>query len=162
MKKIIIAILSLVVLLLAGGGGYFYFYKIKHQSKTVESVVIEPILFAQIDNLVVSVQQTQGNNTDSDGGETSPNPVFVEISIQFSTNNQKAVDDFNALLPIIQSQIVNFLMKETSDQIMNPNLHDKLCSSLLSIANKALNKNQDFKPENPFLQAYITNIVQQS
>lgn len=161
MKKVIILVFSLVFLLAAGGAGYFYFFKMKHSGKNTEAIVIKPILFAQISNLVVSVQQGENNSANSDGNGNSSNQVFVEISVQFSTNNPKAVYSFNALLPIIQSQIVDLLMKKTAEQIMDPNTHDKLCTSLLAIANGVLNKNQDFNPSSPFLQAYITNIVQQ-
>lgn len=162
MKKIIIILFALIVLLAAGAGGYFYFYKIKHQGKNTEAIVIKPILFAQINNLVVSVQQGQSDNENSSGENSSSSQVFIEISVQFSTNDPKAIDNFNAVLPIIQSKIVNLLMGETSEQIMNPNAQDSLSASLLAIANGVLNESQDFKPRSPFLHAYITNIVQQS
>lgn len=161
MKKIIIVLISVIILLAAGGGGYFYFFKMKHPNKSVETTAQKPILFAQISNLVVSVQQSPNSSTGSDGSTNSSNQVFIEISIGFSTNNQKAVDSFNALLPIIQAQIVDLLMKKTANQIMDPNTHDKLCLNLLDIANGVLDKSQDFNPKNPFLSAYITNIVQQ-
>lgn len=170
MKKIIIALVALLVLLGAGGGGaYFYFVKMKHPEKKVAVVVPpKPIIFAQMNNLVVSVPTTAptaansaSNSSDSTDAGGSSNQAFIQLSIQFATTDPKAIDGFNALLPIIQAEIVNLLMKQTATQLMDPNTHNKLSLSLLAIANGVLNKNQSFNPPNPFTAAYITNIVQQ-
>lgn len=161
MKKIIIALSSLIILVAAAGGGYFYFFKLKHPHKGTEIIVPKPLFFAKITNLVVSVQSGAGSPSASGEDQSSSNQVFVEISIQFSTNNTKAIDSFNALEPIIQAEIVDFLMKKTATQIMNPNTYNILCSNFLAIANNVLDKNQNFYPKNPFIGAYITNIVQQ-
>lgn len=155
------AIFALIILITAGGGGYFYFFKLKHPNKNTEITVPKPILFAQISNLVVSVPETADSSPGAGGSGNTSSQVFIEISIQFSTNNQKAIDSFNALEPIVQAKIVDLLMKKTAMQIMNPNTHNQLCLSFLTIANDVLDKNQDFSPANPFLESYITNIVQQ-
>lgn len=156
MKKIFIAIIALVVLLgAAGGGAYVYFFKMHHakEPKTASLPPPKPLLFAQIDNLVVSVP--------TGGGDSSGGQVFVQLSVQFATTDSKAIDSFNALQPIVQSEIVNLLMKQTATQLMNPDTHNQLSLELLAIANSVLEQNQYFKPANPFTAAYITNIVQQ-
>lgn len=169
MKKIIIALITLLVLLGAGGGGaYFYLFKMKHPAKHAAVAPPKPIIFAQIDNLVVSVPTSApsaaggaASSSDSTDSDSSPSQAFIQMSVQFATTDPKAVDGFNALLPIIQSEIVNTLMKQTASQLMDPNTHAKLSQTLLGIANGVLNKNQGFTPANPFTAAYITNIVQQ-
>lgn len=161
MKKIIIVLSSLIILVAAGGAGYFYFFKLKHPHKSTEIIVPKSLFFAKISDLVVSVQSGAGSSSASGGDQSSSNQVFVEISVQFSTNNPKAIDSFNALQPIIQAEIVDFLMKKTAAKIMDPSTYNKLCSNFLAIANEVLDKNQNFYPKDPFLGAYITNIVQQ-
>lgn len=156
MKKIIIvAVAAIVLLCAAGGGAYFYFFKMKHHPEHKAAVLPppKPILFAQIDGLVVSVP--------SGGGDASTGQVFIQLSVQFATTDPKAIDSFNALQPIIQSEMVNLLMKQTAAQLMNPDTHNQLSLELLAIANSVLAQNQYFKPANPFTAAYITNIVQQ-
>lgn len=153
MKKIIIILVAvLLVLGAAGGGAYFYFFKMKHHAKTVTAPPPKPIIFAQLNNLVVSVPANSS---------TPPNQVFIQLSVQFATVDPKAVASFTDLLPIIQSEIVSLLMKKTAAQLMDPSTHNQLSLDLLGIANGVLNKQQDFKPKNPFSAAYITNIVQQ-
>lgn len=153
MKKIIIVLVAvLVVLGAAGGGAYFYFFKMNHHEKTVTAPPPKPIIFAQLTNLVVSVPANSSNPS---------NQAFIQLSVQFSTVDPKAIDSFNNLLPIIQSEVVSLLMKKTAAQLMDPSTHNQLSLDLLSIANDVLNKKQDFKPKNPFSAAYITNIVQQ-
>lgn len=167
MKKIIIALVAILVLAGAGGGGaYFYLFKMKHHEQPAKALPPKPIIFAQISNLVVSVPAAaatggSSDGSDSSGGSSSSNQAFIEISIQFATTDPKAVDGFNALLPIIQAEIVTTLMKQTATQLMDPNTHAKLSVAFLAIANGVLNKNQNFTPPNPFTAAYITNIVQQ-
>lgn len=166
MKKIIIALVAVLVLLGAGGGGaYFYLFKMKHHEQPAAPPPPKPIIFAQISDLVVSVPATaptaSSASSDSSNDGSPPSQVFIELSVQFATTDPKAIDGFNALLPIIQAEIVTTLMKQNATQLMDPNTHTKLSLALLAIANGVLNKNQNFTPPNPFTAAYITNIVQQ-
>lgn len=169
MKKIIIAVVVAIILIGAvGGGGYFYFFKLKHHSdgKTASAPMgpPKPLLFAQLSNLVVSVPQT-GPDPASAGADAAaaspPNQVFVQLSVQFATTAPKAVTSFNALLPIIQADMVSLLMKQTATELMNPDTHKQLSVDFLAIVNGVLAQNQYFKPQNPFTAAYITSIVQQ-
>lgn len=168
MKKLIIAVVAVIILLGAGGGGaYFYLFKMKHPATTAVQPPPKPIVFAQISNLVVSVPasaatpSSTGSGSNSSGAGNTPNQVFIELSVQFATTDPKAVNSFNALLPIIQASMVSLLMKQTATQLMNPDTHAQLSHEFLDIANGVLEKNQYFKPANPFTAAYITNIVQQ-
>lgn len=155
MKKIIIALVAVLILLILGGGGaYYYFFKMRHNTeKTVSLPPPKPIMFAQIGNLVVSVPTSANDTSDQ---------VFIELSVQFATTDTKAIASFNDLLPIIQAEMVNLLMKQTAVQLMNPNTHAQLSTEFLTIVNGVLSKAQDFHPVNPFTAAYITNIVQQN
>lgn len=169
MKKIVIALVAVLILLGGGGGGaYFYFFKMKHHETHATLSPPKPIVFAQINDLVVSVltatPAAAGNGGDASNSSNvsgASNQAFIELSVQFATTDPKAIDSFNALLPIIQAETVNMLMKQSAEQLMNPDTHSKLSLALLAIANGVLDKNQNFTPPNPFTAAYITNIVQQ-
>lgn len=169
MKKIIIAVVAVVVLLgVAGGGAYFYFFKFKQHGddKTASGPMTppKPLFFAQLANLVVSVPQTGPDPASAGAGASdasSANQVFVQLSVQFATTDPNAVTSFNALLPIIQADMVSLLMKQNATSLMNPDTHKQLSVDFLAIANGVLAQNQYFKPQNPFTAAYITNIVQQ-
>lgn len=167
MKKIIIAAVAAIILIgAAGGGAYFYFFKLKHhgdgKTAAVSAQPPKPLLFAQLTNLVVSVPQTASAPGAGDASEASPpNQVFIQLSVQFATTDPKAVASFNALLPIIQADMVSLLMKHTATDLMNPDTHRQLSADFLAIANGVLAQNQYFKPQNPFKAAYITSIVQQ-
>lgn len=157
MKKIIIAIVAIVavVVLLCGGGAayYFLFYLHDNSGKAVaHKEKPKPILFAELSNLVASVPKSSSDLSDQ---------VYVQMSIQFATTDPKAVAAFSAMLPIIQAKMLTLLMQQKADQIMNPQNHDSLSKSLLSVVNEVLDKNSGFTPSNPFSAAYITNIVEQ-
>lgn len=154
MKKIIVSLVVFILISsLAGVGAYIYFFKMKHHHEKSISVVHQgPIMFAQMSNLVVSVPANSTNTT---------NQVFIELSVQFSTFDPNAVSSFNDLLPIIQSKIVSMLMEKNAVDLMNPNTHKSLSFDFLAIVNSVLDKQQNFKPKDPFSAAYITNIVQQ-
>ena len=155
MKKLIIAILAIVIVILLCGGGaayYFLFYHHSNGSKTVHVEKPKPILFAELSNLVASVPKSSSDTSDQ---------VYVQMSIQFATTDPKALVAFTTMLPIIQSKMLTLLMQQKADQLMNPQNHDSLSKSLLSVVNQVLDKNAGFTPADPFSAAYITNIVEQ-
>lgn len=151
MKKLIIAVIVAIVLLFCAGGAAFYFmvYNHNHNKHTEKT---QPILFAQITNLVVSVPQSSENQS---------NQVYIELSVQFACTNPKAIASFNNLLPIIQAKMVSMLMQKQAVQLMDPKTHQDLSKNLLFIANNVLENEGGFSPVAPFSAAYITNIVEQ-
>lgn len=151
MKKIIFVLIAAFVLLCCVGGAGFYF-KIYSHTGSKHTEKLKPILFAQIKNLVVSVPQNS---------ESPSNQVYVELSVQFATTDQKAISSFNNLLPIIQAKIISMLMEKQAVQLMDPKTHQDLSKNLLFIANEVLEKNDGFSMGGPFSAAYITNIVEQ-
>lgn len=162
MKKVVIALIAVIVVLAAGGGGaYYYFFKMKHHETHAAPPPPKPIMFAQINNLVVSVPSVASSPSGSDDSNGPPTQVYIQLSVQFSTTDPKAVDSFNTLLPIIQSEMVSLLMKKTAVDLMNPNTHAALNTAFLSIVNGVLAQNHSVPDKNPFSAAYITNIVQQ-
>lgn len=151
MKKIIIALIITIILICCAGGAVFYFRDHNHNdNKHTEKR--QPILFAQITNLVVSVPQSSENQS---------NQVYIELSVQFACTNPKAIVIFDNLLPIIQSKMVSMLMQKSAAQLMDPKTHQDLSKNLLFIANNVLENEGGFSPVVPFSSAYITNIVEQ-
>ena len=110
----------------------------------------KPIFFADLANIVVSIPPQAG----------APATSYVQIGMQFSTHDQKAVDSFNTLEPIIQSQVINLLMSETSSALQTPAARAELIQDSLNVANDVLAKNAG-NSDKPFEAAYITNLVVQ-
>lgn len=152
MKKILVASVTGLVLLCGGVGGTIAYLKMSHHAGPHKPPPPKPILFAQLDNLVVSIP----SDSNSDDGQ-----AYVQFSIQFASTDAKAVASFTALQPIIKAKTINLLMTFTAKHLMDPSTHDALAKSCLAIANEVLAKSAAFSPPNPFTAAYITNIVEQ-
>lgn len=152
MKKIILAVVGAVILLGGGAGGTAAYMQMKHHAGPPQPPPPKPILFAEIDNLVVSVP------ADSSG---QSGQSYVQFSVQFASTDQKAVAVFESLLPIAKAETINLLMAQTAKQLMDPSTHEALAKNCLAIANQVLDKDAGYTPKNPFTAAYITNIVQQ-
>ena len=150
-KIIIIAAAAALVLLGGGGGGVAYLY-MKHHAGPHKPPPPKPILFANLDGLVVSVP--------SDSSDQA-NQAYVQISVEFASTDAKALASFSALQPIIKAETISLLMLQNAKQLMNPSTHPALVKSCLSIANQVLDKSAAFTPPDPFTAAYITNIVEQ-
>ncbi|WP_298222531.1 flagellar basal body-associated protein FliL [Acidocella sp.] len=151
MKKIILAAVGALVLLGAGGGTVAYLH-MKHHAGPPKPPPPKPILFAELDNLVVSVP------VDSSG---QSGQAYVQFSIEFASTDPKALVGFNGLKPIIKAKTINLLMTQTAKQLMDPSTHAALAKNCTAIANQVLDKSAAFTPPNPFTAAYITNLVEQ-
>ncbi len=153
MKKIILIAVGAVVLLGGGIGGTMAYLSLHHgaPAKAVAPPP-KPIVFAELDNLVVNVPADSSN----------PASSFVQITLQFATTEPDAVTSFTSLQPIITAQVIALLMTKTAKSLMDPATHDALAQNCLGIANGVLNKSAGFKPPSPFTAAYITNIVEQN
>jgi flagellar protein FliL len=152
MKKIIIGAVVALLLLGGGGGGALAYLHMRHHAGPPKPPPPKPILFAELDNLVVSVP------VDSSG---QSGQAYVQFAIEFASTNPAAVTSFNALQPIIKAYTINLLMTQNAKQLMDPSTHAALAKNCLSIANQVLNKSAEFSPASPFTAAYITNIVEQ-
>ncbi len=151
MKKIIIAAIAAVVLL-GGAGGAFVYLHMHHHAGPPKPKPPKPLLFADMDELVVSVP------ADSTGQSSQS---YVQFSIEFASTNPAAITSFGALLPIIKAKTIDLLMTENAKQLMDPSTHAALAKNCLGIANQVLDVSAGFTPPNPFSAAYITNIVEQ-
>jgi flagellar basal body-associated protein FliL len=153
MKKIIL-IAVLAAVLLGGGIGGAFFYLSMHHAATAHKLPPppKPIYFAQLADLVVTVPADAGDST----------ATYVQITLQFSSFDQNAVNEFGNLQPIIKSEIITLLMAKTAKSLMDPSTHDDLTKTCLTIANQVLNKSANYTPANPFTAAYITNLVEQN
>jgi flagellar basal body-associated protein FliL len=152
LKKILIFGGIALVVLGGGVGGAVFF--LHHGSKTaaVKPVVPpKPILFAELDNVVVSIPADVGQ----------PATSYVQFGIQFATTNPDAVTAFTSLLPIVKSDVINLMMNETQKTLQDPATRSKLAANCLTISNEVLGKSLNFTPANPFTAAYITNLVVQ-
>lgn len=153
MKKIILISLAAVLLLGGGIGGTFFYLSTRHAAPgKAPPPPPKPIYFAQLSNLIVTVPADSSDST----------PAYVQITLEFSSFDAKAVADFTSLQPIIKSQIISLLMQQTAKSLMDPAKHDALTTQCLAIANQVLNKSANYTPVNPFTAAYITNIVEQN
>ncbi|MGE4481086.1 flagellar basal body-associated FliL family protein [Acidocella sp.] len=152
MKKIILAAVGAVVILGGGAGGTFAYFKLTHHEGPPKPPPPKPIYFAQLDNLVVTVP------VDSTEGA---NQSYVQFSVQFASTDEKAVETFAALQPIVRAETINLLMTQTAKQLMDPAAHAALAKNCLGIANHVLEKNAEYHEGGPFTAAYITNIVEQ-
>jgi flagellar basal body-associated protein FliL len=111
----------------------------------------KPIYFADLSSIVVSIPPQTGASATS----------YVQIGMQFATHDERALESFNTLQPIIKSQVINLLMNETSAALQNPATRNELIQSSLDIANQVLAKDSGKTGEKPFDAAYITNLVVQ-
>lgn len=152
MKKIILISLAAVLLLGGGIGGTFFYLSARHAAPGKAPPPPKPIYFAQLSNLIVTVPADSSDST----------PAYVQITLQFSSFDSKAVADFTNLEPIVKSQIISLLMQQTAKLLMDPAKHDALTTQCLAIANQVLNNSANYTPPNPFTAAYITNIVEQN
>jgi len=151
MKKIILIAVAAVVLLGGGIGGVF-FYLSMHHTKTAVAKPPQPIYFAQLGDIVITVP----------ADTSDPTSTYVQITLQFSSFDTNAVTTFSNLQPIIKSQVITLLMGKTAKELMDPATHDALTKSCLTITNQVLNKAANYTPANPFTAAYITNLVEQN
>ena|ERR1700757_4607538 len=152
MKKMILIAVIAVVLLGGGIGGTMVFLSMHRAPAKHLPLPPKPIVFAQLNNLVITVPADTGDSTST----------YVQITLQFATIDPNAVTSFNNLQPIITSQVIALLMARTAKSLMDPSTHDTLSKACLGIANAVLNKAAGYTPPNPFTAAYITNIVEQN
>ena len=151
MKKIIIIAVAALVPL-GGAGGAFAYLHMHHHAGPPKPPPPMPLLFAELDGLVVSVP------ADSSG---QSGQAYVQFSVEFASTNPAALASFSALLPIIKAKTIDLLMKQNAKQLMDPSTHNALAKNCLAIANQVLGTSAAFTPPNPFTAAYITNIVEQ-
>ena len=151
MKKIIIAGVTVLVLL-GGGGGAVAYLHMRHHAGPPKPLAPKPLLFAVLDNLVVSVP------ADSTG---QSGQAYVQFAVEFASTNPNALASFSALQPIIKAKTIDLLLTQNARQLMDPSTHPTLAKNCLAIANQVLSQSAAFTPANPFTAAYITNIVEQ-
>ena len=110
----------------------------------------KPIFFADLSDIVVSVPPQAG----------APATSYVQIGMQFSTYDQRALANFTTFQPIIKSEVINLLMSETSAALQDPTTRAVLIQNCLDAANSVLAKDAG-STDKPFTAAYITNFVVQ-
>jgi flagellar basal body-associated protein FliL len=158
MNKLVTA--GVIVLALVGGGGavfgVMHFLQMgnanhAHSDAAKTNAHPKPILFADLSDIVVSIPPQAG----------APATSYVQIGMQFSTRDEKAVESFTALQPIIKAQVINLLMSETSAALQNPTTRNQLIQDCLNAANSVLAQNSGNSGGKPFDAVYITNLVVQ-
>jgi flagellar basal body-associated protein FliL len=160
MNKLVMACV-IILAIVAGAGvmlGVMHFLPMggadhaEAMAKTDNSAHPQSIFFAELPDVVVSIPPQAG----------APATSYVQIGMQFSTHDHRAVDSFTTLQPIIKSQVINLLMSETSAALQDPATRALLVQNCLNIANGVLAKNAGGKStDKPFDAAYITNLVVQ-
>jgi flagellar basal body-associated protein FliL len=157
MVKILLAVLIVVLALAAGIGGTLGVTEFMHHpAPTVASGQApkpppKPVYFATLTDVTVSIPPAAGDASTS----------YVNFSVQLSTFDQNALVTFEELQPIIKAAVITLLMNETSQTLQDPQTRVDLTKGCLHIANDVLNRNASYSPANPFVAAYITNLVVQ-
>ncbi|HTJ90741.1 MAG TPA: flagellar basal body-associated FliL family protein [Acidocella sp.] len=156
MNKLVTA--GVIVLAIAIGAGatfgvmhFLQTHGAAHARDTAKTEHPKPIYFADLSSIVVSVPPQAG----------APATSYVQIGMQFATHDERALESFNTLQPIIKSQVINLLMNETSAALQNPTTRAELIQNSLNVANAVLAKDAGKAGDNPFDAAYITNLVVQ-
>ena len=161
MNKLVTA--GVIVLALAAGAGAMFgvmrflpmggaaIHAQDTAKSTEDSAHPKPIFFADLSSIVVSVPPQTG----------APATSYVQIGLQFSTHDERALESFNTLQPIIKSQVINLLMSETSTALQNLTTRTELIQNSLDAVNDVLAKNAGAGSDKPFDAAYITNLVVQ-
>jgi flagellar basal body-associated protein FliL len=109
----------------------------------------KPIFFAEIPDVVVSIPPEAGQ----------PASSYVQLGVQFSTYDEKALTTFAELQPIIKASIINLMLNETSAGLQTPAGRADIVKNCQNIANTVMNNSANYTPANPFFGAYITNLV---
>jgi flagellar basal body-associated protein FliL len=138
-----------------GGGGYYFMQgkeKLNRGGITKEVVVKKPLFFAELSDIIVSVPSDSGSS-DQD---------YIQLTVQFSTVDQNAVTDFGEIQPIIKAKIISLLMAKTVKSIMDPKNQNSLSDQMLAITNDTVIKSVNYNLGDPFMGAYITNLVEQN
>jgi len=110
-----------------------------------------PILFAPLDDITVSIPPAAGEPPDS----------YVDIGIQFATHDQKAVDAFTALEPIVKANVLALLMAQNTESLQSEPDRSAIIAKCLDIANSVVEKNANYQSA-PFIGGYVTNLMVQS
>jgi flagellar basal body-associated protein FliL len=110
-----------------------------------------PIFFAQLDDITVSMPPEAGQPADS----------YVDIGIQFSTHDQKAVDAFTTLEPIVKANVLALMMAQNTQGLQSEPARSAIIAQCLDIANNVVEKNANYQTA-PFINGYITNLMVQS
>ena len=159
MNKFVTAGLIVLAIVIGGGAmfGVMHFFlqpgsaAHTHDTAKADNAHPKPLLFADLSDIVVSIPPQSG----------APATSYVQIAMQFSTHDEKAVESFAALQPIIKSQVIDLLMSETSATLQNPATRNELIKNCLNVANTVLVQNPGNGTGKPFEAAYITNLVVQ-
>jgi len=110
-----------------------------------------PIYFAPLDDITVSMPPAAGEPADA----------YVDIGIQFATHDQKAVDAFTALEPIVKANVLALLMAQSTAGLQSEPSRSAIIAQCLQIANATVEKNANYQAP-PFINGYITNLMVQS
>jgi flagellar basal body-associated protein FliL len=157
MLKTLLAVLLILFAVAASVGGTVGAMQYLHHAgpllaaSDVVKLPAKPLYFATLSDITVSIPP------ESDSAATS----YLEFSVQLSTYDQNALVTFEELQPIIKSDVITLLMNETSQSLQDPQTRVDLTKGCLHIVNDVLSRNAGYSPPNPFISAYITNLVVQ-
>ncbi len=111
----------------------------------------KPDLFATLDNVIASIPDEAGD----------PPSSYLVFAIQFVTTDQKYIDDFNEVQPMIRAKVLSLLMAENGTTIRDPKVEAKLSSDALDAVNQIIIEQKLAKTPG-FTKALITNLVTQN
>lgn len=152
MKKAVFIALGAVVLLALGGGGAYAYLTLtakpgKHAASPPKP---SPIFFAQLADLVVSIPDQAGD----------PPADFVDVTLQFQTGKEDQLANFSTIEPIIRSQLIGILMRQSAKTLSDPAVRQQIEQQSLEVVNAAL-QSRHYAQTAPFTAAFITNLVVQ-
>ncbi|GHD98102.1 hypothetical protein U879_11805 [Defluviimonas sp. 20V17] len=127
--------------------------------------------FVEIPQFVVTIPArapnagTNGNAGDAnaaDGSAATAHPAYLQLSLSFLTESQRAAKDFAKLMPMIKSAIISDVMSSGLSPNGDPvKMKHQISEYSLQAANTIVSQADAKVGKTPFVGAYVTTFVTQ-
>lgn len=168
-KTLLIVLGGFIFLILLMGGGFFMLWKElkpvnpNHKTESHKTSKVKhdkPPQFSQIKGIIVKIPASTNKD---DGSE------YLELSLSFSTYDEKAPTLFESMKPVIEDRILSILSKTNGSEIKSLKFIGQLRGQFLDVVNKTLlplvkKKNdpdlaKNGQPDKVFVGCYITHLI---
>mgnify|MGYP002721265663 FL=1 len=138
MKKAVFLALGAVVLLALGGGGAYAYLTLtaKPGKQAAKPAKPSPIFFAQLADLVVSIPDQAGD----------PPADFVDVTLQFQTGKEDQLANFSTIEPIIRSQLIGILMRQSAKTLSDPAVRQQIEQQSLDVVLSLIHISEPTRP----------------
>ncbi len=149
----LLTIISAAIALIIGGCGALIVLKVIPGLSLSKQAPEKPpfIGYADLNNIIVNVPDVAGD---------SPSD-YVQVDIQFSAHDQKLIDKFSSVEPIMRSSVLQEIMKSNASQLDDQSYREDLKKNCLNIVNNEMKTalGANFKGQQLFYGAYITALT---